>query len=92
MRGSDGTEPLTDFVLCDFAHVCEERIQWTEAWVPAVPVQDLYPGLDFGRCLILVEDRKPATRTRTTGLVLGGVAPFLIGSAVLYREWRSTRR
>jgi predicted nucleotidyltransferase len=36
--GSNSHVRLTDFYLCDFAYVYEEKLTvWTKAWVPAVP-------------------------------------------------------
>jgi hypothetical protein len=35
--GNNAHVRMTDFYLCEDEYVYEERIQWTSAWVPAVP-------------------------------------------------------
>lgn len=54
-------------------------------------LQQSYPGLGFDRCLILVDGRKPATRTKTALLVGAGVALMLLGGFLAYRERQQER-
>lgn len=35
--GNNAHVRMTDFYLCEHEYVYEEKIQWTEAWIPAVP-------------------------------------------------------
>ncbi|MBN1514590.1 MAG: hypothetical protein JXB13_21415 [Phycisphaerae bacterium] len=54
-------------------------------------LQQSYPGLSFDRCLILVDGRKPATRTKTALLVGAGVTLMLVGGFLAYRERQQER-
>jgi hypothetical protein len=156
--GDNAHVRMTDFYLCTSAYVYEEKIQWTKAWVPAVPrggalhtalekekrgkkrgpllrgadiriivllpdarsekdvmkaaeqkyiqgllitpislfnretrklMQEEYPGLNYDRCLILVEGRKPVTQSRTAMTYAGGGLLLAVGGVTFYRQRRA---
>jgi MYXO-CTERM domain-containing protein len=51
-------------------------------------LEEAYPGLDFDRCLILVEGRKPTSPQKTRATYAGGAGLLVLGA---FLAWRSRR-
>jgi len=153
---------LTDYLLCEFAFVYEEKDgRWQKVWIPAVPLdgeyhqklkamldpdgklkgeppmpddirvivklpnarnnddigkvaeadtlqgvvvnsieslgskekkilQDSYPRVDFGTCLIVEEGRRPASFAKRAGLLGGGIVLALVGIGWLLLSLRKS--
>ncbi len=159
--GNNAHVRMTEFHLCEHEYVYEEKIQWTKAWVPAVPLgssihrtlagqtdggsaaptlrgeqiklivllpearserdveeaakreaiqglmirplqmfdreqerllEESYPGLNFEDCMLLVEGRRPASRTKTVTLTGIGLGLVVVGGFLSVSAIRKRRR
>jgi hypothetical protein len=54
-------------------------------------LEEDYPGLDYGRCLILVEGRRPSSKAKTVTIASAGFVAVALGVFLLVRHWRSSR-
>ena len=55
-------------------------------------LEESYPGLRFGDCLILVEGRQPSSHGKTVAVTGAGLALVVAGSAPPLLAWRKRRK